>query len=338
MKAVQLERFGIENLQIKEIPKPAPQRGEILVRIKAVSLNYLDTLLASGNFYKDLPYLPYTPASDGAGIIEALGEGVSEWKVGDRVVVQYVQNWTKGDFQKNYNMRVAWQTQGVLAEYVCLPQYGIVKAPENLGFEEAATLPIAALTAWHALINQANLQIGQTVLTQGTGGVSIFALQLAKAAGAKVIATTSTEAKAQKLTELGADAVINYTQYPEWHREVLRLNGGKGVDITLDIAGTKTIEQSLLSLKENGFLATAGFISGSALPIDIHKHAINMSFIRIQGLATGSAESFSKMNRVIEINDIHPVIDTVYEMEQVKEAYKRIESGNMVGKIVITIG
>lgn len=337
MKAVQLDQFGIENLQLKEILKPIPRRGEVLVRIKAVSLNYLDVLLASGNFYKDLPDLPYTPVSDGAGIIEELGEDVSGWNVGDRVAVQYVQNWTRGEFRKEFNTRVAWQMQGVLAEYVCLPEYGIVKAPNNLSFEEVSTLPIAAVTAWHALVNQANLQIGQTVLTQGTGGVSIFALQLAKAAGAKVIATTSTEVKKQKLLELGADAVINYTEYPEWHKEVLRLNDGQGVDITLDIAGTKTIEQSLLSLKENGFLATAGFISGSALPIDIHKHSINMSFIRIQGLATGSAESFAKMNRAIEINDIHPFIDTVYKIEDTKKAFKRIEKGDMVGKIVISI-
>lgn len=337
MRAVQLDQFGIENLQLKEVEKPSPKRGEVLVRIKAVSLNYLDVLLASGNFYKDLPNLPYTPVSDGAGIIEALGEDVSGWKIGDRVAVQYVQDWIKGDFQKEYHTRVAWQTQGVLVEYVCLPEYGIVKAPGNLSFEEVSTLPIAAVTAWHALINQANLQIGQTVLTQGTGGVSMFALQLSKAAGAKVIATTSTAEKAQKLLELGADAVINYTGYPEWHKEVLRLNDGHGVDITLDIAGTKTIEQSLLSLKENGFLATAGFISGSSLPIDIHKHSINMSFIRIQGLATGSAESFARMNRAIEINDIHPVIDTVYKIEEVKEAYKRIENGKMIGKIVISV-
>lgn len=336
MKAVQLEQFGIEHLAVKEIAKPSPKRGEVLVCIKAVSLNYLDLILANGTFDKNLAF-PYIPASDGAGIIEALGEDVDGWNVGDRVAVQYVQNWTKGDFEKQYHTRVAWQTQGVLAEYVSLPQYGIVKAPENLSFEEISTLPIAALTAWHALINQAHLQIGQTVLTQGTGGVSIFALQLAKAAGAKVISTTSTEEKAQKLAALGADAVINYTKHPQWHKEVLKLNGGIGVDITLDIAGTKTIEQSLLSLKENGFLATAGFISGSALPIDIHKHFVNLSFLRIQGLATGSAESFSKLIRAIEINDIHPVIDTVYKMDQVQEAYRRLENADMVGKIVISI-
>lgn len=337
MKAIQIEQFGIENLKLNEVNKPSPKRGEVLVRIRAVSLNYLDVLLANGSFYKDLPSLPYTPLSDGSGTIEALGDDVDGWNIGDCVAVQYVQNWTKGDFQTEYNTRVAWQTQGVLAEYVCLPYYGIVKAPNNLTFEEISTLPIAGVTAWHALINQANLKVGQTVLTQGTGGVSIFALQLAKAAGAKVIATTSTREKAKKLLELGADAVINYTEHPEWHEEVLRLNNGKGVDITLDIAGTKTIEHSLLSLKENGFLATAGFISGSALPIDIHKHSINMSFIHIQGLATGSAESFIKMNRAIEINNIHPVIDTVYELKDVQQAYKRLEKGDMIGKIVISI-
>ncbi|MDQ1096932.1 alcohol dehydrogenase catalytic domain-containing protein [Chryseobacterium camelliae] len=178
MKAVQLDQFGIKNLKVKEIAKPSPKRGEVLVRIKAVSLNYLDVLLTSGNFYKGLPNLPYIPVSDGAGVIEALGEEVSGWKVGDRVAVQYVQNWTRGDFQKEYNIRVAWQTQGVLAEYVCLPQYGIVKAPDNLSFEEISTLPIAAVTAWHALINQANLHVGQTVLTQGTGGGFHFCIAI----------------------------------------------------------------------------------------------------------------------------------------------------------------
>lgn len=336
MKAAHLKKFGIEHLTIKNVEKPNPKRGEVLVRIKAVSLNYLDLVLANGNFDKNLVFR-YVPCSDGAGIIEDLGEGVSNWNVGDRVAVQYVQDWIKGDFEKQYNTRVAWQTQGVLAEYVCLPDYGVVKAPDNLSFEEISTLPIAALTAWHALVNQAKLDMGQTVLTQGTGGVSMFALQLAKAAGAKVISTTSTQRKAQKLLELGADAVINYTDYPQWHKEVLSVNDGRGVDITLDIAGTNTIEQSLLSLKENGFLATAGFISGSALPVDIHKHAINLSFLRIQGLATGSAESFAKLVRAIEINNIHPVIDTTYRLENVQEAYNRLKNGDMVGKIVIVI-
>lgn len=337
MKAVQLEQFGIEHLIVREITKPSPQRGEVLVHIKAVSLNYLDVILANGSFDKNLSF-PYTPASDGSGVVEAIGEDVTQWKVGDRVAIQYVQNWIKGKIDRESNrVRVAWQTPGVMAEYACLPEHGLVKAPKNLSFEETATLPIAALTAWHALINQANLQVGQTVLIQGTGGVSLFALQIAKAAGARIIATTSTEQKAEKLKALGADAVINYSVYPQWQEKVLSITNGEGVDITLDIAGTKTISKSLLSVKENGFVGTTGFISGADLPLNIHEHKINMSFLRIQGVAVGSAESFAALNRAIEVNNIHPVIDTVYKLEQVQKAYERIQKGDMVGKIVISI-
>lgn len=337
MKAVQLTKFGIGNLTINEIENPVPSDNEVLIKIKAVSLNYLDVILAQGSFYPDLAF-PYIPASDGSGIVEQIGKNVTKWKIGDRVAIQYVQKWVKGNIDKESNsVRVAWQTPGVLAEYVCIPEYGLVKAPDNLSFEETATLPIAALTAWHGLINQAKLQLGQIVLVQGTGGVSLFALQLAKASGAKVIATTSSKEKVQKLKEIGADEVINYTQYPEWHKQVLDLTNGEGVDITLDIAGTKTIEQSLLSVKENGFVGTAGFISGAELPINIHKHKINMSFIRIQGLAVGSAESFSALNRAIEIADLHPVIDTVFTLDKVNEAYKKLQEGKHFGKIVISV-
>ncbi|KIO77343.1 hypothetical protein TH53_09895 [Pedobacter lusitanus] len=337
MKTVQLTKFGIDNFTINEVEIPTPSANQVLVRIKAVSLNYLDVILAQGSFD---PYLsfPYTPASDGSGIVEQVGSNVTRWKAGDRVAIQYVQKWTKGKIdQESNSVRVAWQTPGVLSQYVCIPDYGLVKAPDNLSFEETATLPIAALTAWHGLINQANLQLGQTVLTQGTGGVSLFALQIAKAAGARVIATTSSNEKAEKLRKAGADEVIDYTQHPEWHKQVLSLTNGQGADITLDIAGTKTIEQSLLSVKENGFVGTAGFISGAALPLDIHRHKINLSFLRIQGLAVGSAESFTALNRAIEIADIHPVIDSVFTLDTVHDAYRRLQEGQHFGKIVITV-
>ena len=337
MKAVQLTKFGIENLILNEIGSPSPSDHEVLVRIKAVSLNYLDIIIAQGSFPSELNF-PYIPASDGCGIVEEVGKNVTKWKTGDRVAIQYVQKWTKGNIDKESNaIRVAWQTPGVMAEYVCIPEYGLVKAPDNLSFEETATLPIAALTAWHGLINQAKLQLGQTVLTQGTGGVSLFALQIAKAAGARVIATTSSDEKARKLKAIGADEVVNYTQNPDWHQQVLSLTNGEGVDITLDIAGTKTIEQSLLSVKENGFVGTAGFISGAALPLDIHRHKINLSFLRIQGLAVGSAESFSALNRAIEVTNLHPVIDEVFTIERVKDAYKKLEAGKHFGKIVISL-
>jgi len=337
MKAVQLTDFGIENFRISEMEKPIPKAYEVLVNIKAVSLNYLDVILANGSFYKDLTF-PYTPVSDGCGVVVAFGNGVTQWKIGDHVAIQYVQNWTKGNIDRQSNqVRVAWQTPGVLSEYVCIPEHGLVRAPQNLSFEETATLPIAALTAWHALINQANLRLGQTVLVQGTGGVSLFALQIAKAAGARVIATTSSDDKAERLKALGADAVINYNNYPDWQQNVLALTDGQGVDITLDVAGSKTIAKSLLSVKENGFVATAGFISGADLLLNIHEHKINMSFLRIQGLAVGSAESFTALNRAIEVNDIHPVIDSVFPLDQMQDAYRRLEEGKHIGKIVITL-
>lgn len=337
MKAVVLEKFGIDHFNIREIETPKPVRNEVLVKIKAVSLNYLDGIVANGSFNDKLKF-PYIPASDGSGIVAEIGPDVTQWKVGDRVAIQYVQKWTRGAINKESNsIRVAWQTPGVMAEYVCIPEYGLVKSPDNLSFEEAATLPIAAVTAWHALINQAHLQLGQTVLTQGTGGVSLFALQIAKAAGARVIATTSSDEKAARLKQLGATVVINYNNYPDWHQQVLALTNGEGVDITLDIAGTATIGQSLLSVKENGFVGTAGFITGTSLPLDIHAHKINMSFLRIQGLAVGSAESFAALNRAIEVADIHPVIDSVFPMEQVRDAYQLLEQGKYFGKIVITV-
>lgn len=337
MKAVQLHQFGLDQFTITDIPTPAPGPYEVLVKMKAASLNYLDVILADGSFYKELPF-PYIPASDGCGVVEATGSAVTRWKKGDNVVIQYVQKWTKGAIDTESNsVRVAWQTPGVLSEYTCIPEYGLVKAPDTLSFEQTATLPIAALTAWHSLINQANVRPGQTVLTQGTGGVSLFALQFAKAAGARVIATTGSEAKEEKLLQLGADAVINYNKHPEWHKEVLSFTGGEGVDITLDIAGTTTIEQSMLAVKANGFVGTAGFISGPALPLDIHKHKINMNFLRIQGLAVGSAESFTAMNKAIDINHIQPVIDSVFELKEVGKAYQRLKTASHTGKIVITI-
>jgi NADPH:quinone reductase-like Zn-dependent oxidoreductase len=335
MKAVQLTGFGIQNFHIGEIETPVPKSKEVLINIKAVSLNYLDIIVANGSLGKSLSF-PYIPGGDGAGVVEAVGEEVTQWKPGDHVIVQFIQNWTKGLIDKKSNqIRVSLQTPGLMQEYVCIPEHGLVKAPANLSHEESATLPIAALTAWHALINQANLRPGQTVLTQGTGGVSLFALQIAKAAGARVIATTSSAKKAKRLAALGADAVINYIENPHWHENVLSLTNGEGADITLDVAGTSTIGQSLLSLKENGFLSTSGFISGADLLINLHQHKINMSSIRIQGLSVGSTESFAAMNRAIEVNDIHPVIDMIFPKEQVQDAYSRLEKGDHVGKIVI---
>ncbi|MCW3464541.1 zinc-dependent alcohol dehydrogenase family protein [Chitinophaga nivalis] len=336
MKAVRTAQTGIAHLAVTDLPKPVPQEHEVLIRIKAVSLNYLDIILANGDFGAALP-MPYTPASDGAGIVEAVGTQVTTWQPGDRVAIHYVQRWISGNVNAYTNaVRVAWQTQGVLAEYVCIPAYGLVKIPAYLTYEEAATLPIAGLTAWEALINQAGLRIGQTVLTQGTGGVSIFALQLAKAAGARVIATTSSDQKAERLLQLGADHVINYHTYPEWPDEVKKLTAGEGVDITLDIAGTATIDRSIRSVKPHGFVGTAGFIGGSTITLDITRH-LNLNFTRIQGFAVGNRESFEAMIKAMEVTQLHPVIDRVFALEEVQAAYQYVADGKHLGKVVITL-
>jgi len=302
-----------------------------VVNIKAVSLNFLDLMIVKGDFPTGLPF-PYTPGCDGAGIVTAVGEKVSEWQVGDRVALTYVQNFLSGDgIPLKDAVRIGWQTQGVMADYVTVPDYGLVKLPDTLSFEEAATMPVAGVTAWEGLINIAKIQLGQTVLVQGTGGVSMFALQIARQAGARVIATTSSDAKAMRLKELGADAVINYNTHPQWQEEVLRLTGGLGADVTLDVGGKDTIRQSLQAVKVNGLVCTAGGLTGSAITLDVYGD-LNLNFKRIAGFAVGSRESFKGLLKA----GIRPVIDKVFPVEEVQTAFRELESGGHFGKLVVS--
>jgi NADPH:quinone reductase-like Zn-dependent oxidoreductase len=335
-RKAQLNQTGIEALTIEQADYPHPGPNEVVVNIKATSLNFLDLMVIKGDFPTGLPY-PYTPLSDGAGVVVETGEAVTKWKAGDRVALQYVQNWMDGEgIALEKAVRVGWQTQGVLADFVCIPDYGLVKLPDSLSYEEAATLPIAGVTAWEGLINRAQLRLGQTVLVQGTGGVSMFALQLAKSAGARVIATTSSDEKADRLLKMGADAVINYKTSPQWHKEVLRLTDGEGVDVTLDIAGKATIVQSLQSVKVNGVVCTAGGVSGPDMLLNVYAD-LNLNFKRLLGFAVGSAASFNALLRAMDINRIHPIIDKVYPLEQVREAFRYLESGQHLGKVVVTL-
>lgn len=330
-RIVQLDKTGIEALKVgtTSIPQPAPH--EVVVNIKAVSLNFLDLMIVKGDFPTGLPF-PYTPGCDGAGIVTAVGEKVSEWQVGDRVALTYVQNFLSGDgIPLKDAVRIGWQTQGVMADYVTVPDYGLVKLPDSLSFEEAATMPIAGVTAWEGLINIAKIQLGQTVLVQGTGGVSMFALQIARQAGARVIATTSSDAKAMRLKELGADAVINYNIHPQWQEEVLRLTGGLGADVTLDVGGKDTIRQSLQAVKVNGLVCTAGGLTGSAITLDVYGD-LNLNFKRIVGFAVGSRESFKGLLKA----GIRPVIDKVFPVEEVQTAFRELESGGHFGKLVVS--
>ncbi|WP_343691630.1 NAD(P)-dependent alcohol dehydrogenase [Chitinophaga sp.] len=331
-RIVQIDKTGIDALKVGTTSIPQPAAHEVVVNIKAVSLNFLDLMIVKGDFPTGLPF-PYTPGCDGAGIVTAVGEAVSDWKTGDRVALTYVQNFLAGEgIALKDAVRIGWQTQGVLADYVTVPDYGLVKLPDSLSFEEAATMPVAGVTAWQGLINIANIQPGQTVLVQGTGGVSMFALQIALQAGARVIATTSSDAKAARLKTLGADAVINYKTHPDWQEEVLRLTGGIGADVTLDVGGKDTIRQSLQAVKVNGWVCTAGALTGSEITLDVYGD-MNLNFKRLAGLAVGSRESFRDLLKA----GIKPVIDKVYPIAEVQAAFRELESGGHFGKLVITL-
>lgn len=335
MKALQQVAFGLESLQLTKIPTPTPTPHEVLVKIEAASLNYLDVALATGTYSKELP-LPRIPTSDGAGVVAAIGDNVSKWKVGDRVMIHYNQLWQNGlPTAATNHIRTGVSTPGLLAEYAVIPEHALVRTPANLSSVEAATLPVAGVTAWTGLMSYANIQPGQTVLTQGTGGVSLFALQIALAAGARVIATSSNPEKLKKLQALGAHEVIDYKKYPDWHEEVKRLTNGAGVHATLDIAGSATILNSVKSAGFNGFVGLVGFIGGAQLPLDLF--TIVGSYIRLQGYSVGSLQSFEELATAVEVNNIHPVIDSVFPVSKAQEAFQHMGSSNYFGKVVIEI-
>lgn len=335
MKAIHLKKFGLENLQLVEDKTPQPGPGEVLIKVDAVALNYVDLAVIKG-LYNPALALPRIPVSDGAGVVVQVGWGVSRFKKGDRVMVHYYQKWLAGKRTVAMAHSQAGQaTPGALAEYAVFPEDGLVRIPDSLTTVEASTLPIAALTAWTGLIEQGQVTVGHTVLTQGTGGVSVFALQFAKAVGARVIATSSSDTKLEKLKALGADEVINYKTNPAWNEDVLRLTGGEGVDATLDVGGAETIGKSLLSLRMHGYVGLVGFITGATLPLDFFR-MVN-ACLRVQGLSVGSRESLENMVRAVDSIKLKPVIDTVYPIEKTQEAFRHMESGSFVGKIVVKI-
>ena len=246
MKAYQLiAASGAQALKQNELTEPKPAFGQVLVRVRATSLNYRDLMVASGRYGAGVP-LPLIPLSDGAGEIVVVGDGVTQWKVGDRVAGTFFQSWQTGPVRREaFDFALGGSINGMLAEYVALSAEGVIAIPSHLEFEEAATLPCAALTAWHALVTDGNVSAGQTVLVLGTGGVSIFALQFAKMHGARVIITSSSDAKLARAKELGADEIINYRTTPDWEKEVFRLTDKAGADHVIEVGGTDTFPRSL---------------------------------------------------------------------------------------------
>lgn len=295
MKSIQLDQWGIQNLQSREVATPNIGENEVLVRTTAAALEFHDLLVVENR----IPFgigLPYTPVSEGVGVVEKTGARVSRWKKGDRVMIPFIPRWAAGkNTPYNDQLRTAFSVPGLLAEYTIQPENTLVATPNNLTDEEAAPLPVTGITAWAYLIDQANIRAGQTLLTQGTGGVSLFAIQLAKMSGLKVIATTGKKEKEPKLKALGADEVINYNDFPQWSAQAKRLNGGVGVDLTLDVAGTDTIEQSILAVKQHGFVGLVGLLTGTQLlsgcGLDVHD-AVGVHGIYACGVA--KAEGYQR--------------------------------------------
>lgn len=336
MKAYEIQKFGIEDLAEVERPMPAPGPGEVLVRFRAASLNYRDLMVVAGT-YNPRMKVPAVPLSDGAGEVEAVGEGAVKWHPGDRVMPIFAQHWLDGevdDAKRRSALGAGAYWDGVLREYGVFSEEALVRVPEHLSFEEAATLPCAALTAWNALAVSGRLKAGDIVLTLGTGGVSVFALQFAKLSGARVIATTGSDEKVWRLKELCADEVINYRSREDWDRAVLEATQNFGVDHVVEVGGAGTLSRSLSAVRIGGHIALIGALSG---PADFNPIGVFMKSVRMQGIFVGSRKMFEDMIKAIEVAKMRPVIDRVFDFDDVREAMRYMESGSHFGKIVVRI-
>jgi len=327
--------FGLENLSLVELPDPRPGPGQAVVRVRACSLNYRDLVVSKGGYGRAVRP-PLTPLSDGAGEVVEVGEGVTRVRPGDRVAAMFMQGWIDGppDDAKAATA-LGGALDGMLNEKVCLDAAGLVPIPGNLSFEEAASLPCAAVTAWHSLFDSGRLQPGQSVLIQGSGGVSVFALQFAKMAGAQVIATTSGRGgKEDRLRALGADHVINYVTTPDWDRAVRDLTGGNGVDHVIEVGGANTLPLSLKSVRRGGHIALIGVLAGGG---EVDPRFIFLKQVRIQGIYVGSRRMFEDMNRAIATGGIQPVIDRVFPFGEAPAAFSYLESGAHFGKVCVRV-
>lgn len=331
MKSIILNNdYGLRNVTIEEQSNPSILNNEVLINVKSVSLNQLDLMIAKGAFKTSLPHIL---GSDAVGTVEKIGNEVTEIKVGDVVSSHFIQDWLSGEIEPNHlEKRLGTTVQGVFSEYIALPERSVVRVPNNLNTEKASTLPIAGLTAWEALINSGKLKSGQTVLLQGTGGVSIFALQFAKALGAKVIITSSSDEKLNRAKQMGADEIINYKDIPNWQNKILEFTNGKGVDLALEMSWSdigKTIE----TMKLGGKIVVIGLLGG--VNADLSVYGIMQKSLSILGVQVGSKSSFKTMNRFIESNNIQPEIDKTFNINQISEALNYFEKGKHFGKIVL---
>lgn len=336
MNIWQMDAFGVENLRLAQAPVPSPKPGEVLVKVEAAALNYRDKLLVESGLGMAIEF-PFTPGSDMAGTVEAIGEGVTRFNRGDRVISTFAPDWLDGPPVGNAR---AWPTgqlggelPGVLAEYVSLPQDWFVRAPNSLGAEAASTLPCAGLTAWFALVETGGLRAGQRVVVQGTGGVALFGLQIAKAHGAEVFVTTSSAAKADRVAALGADHVIDRTKQ-DWVETVFALTGDHGADHILELVGGAHIARSLEAIAPRGRISLIGLLGGHEIVAPTAPMIIKAPVI--QGIAVGHRRALEELVAAVDQAQIKPVIDSTYPMNQLPEALARLEEGPF-GKVVVKI-
>jgi len=329
-----VESFGVENLRLLELPEPEPGPGEAVVRVRACSLNYRDLVVASGGYGRAVK-TPLTPLSDGAGEVTAVGAGVTRVKPGDRVCGIFMQRWIEGGpSDEKFASALGGAIDGMLSEQVRLNAEGLVLTPPHLSFEEAATLPCAAVTAWNALFRSGGLKPGESVLVLGTGGVSIFALQFAKIAGARVIATSGSDAKLERVREMGADGTVNYKTNPAWDKAVLALTGGVGVDHVIEVGGAGTLPLSIKSVRRGGHIALIGVLTGQG---EMDPRPVLVKSVKVQGIYVGSREMFEEMNRAISLAEMRPVIDRVFGFEEAPEAMRYVGTGAHFGKVCIRV-
>ncbi|OUL25334.1 NAD(P)-dependent alcohol dehydrogenase [Nostoc sp. 106C] len=336
MKAYELQsNGGIDALLLIDRPEPQLDYGLVLIRVRATSLNYRDLLVAEGAYGSGVKY-PLIPLSDGAGEVVAVGEGVTRVKVGDRVAGIFFQGWIAGSLtRESMKSDLGGGIDGMLAEYVVLHQDGLVILPDHLSYVQGATLPCAAVTAWHALVSKGNIIEGNSVLLLGTGGVSTFALLFAKLYGARIILTSSSDEKLARAKDLGADETINYKLTPDWEKKVYELTNRTGVDHVVEVGGTGTLPQSLQAVRVGGRVSLIGVLSGRGSVID--PMPILFKSVTLQGIYVGSRKMFEAMNQAIQQYNLQPVIDRVFPFSEAKAAYHYLKGGAHFGKVVIEI-
>ncbi|KFA86799.1 zinc-dependent alcohol dehydrogenase family protein [Archangium violaceum] len=327
--------FGLDKLVYAERPDPEPGPMQVRVRVKATSLNYRDLMMVEGR-YNPRQKLPLVPNSDGAGVVDAVGPGVTRVKVGDRVMGLFAQAWLAGEPSRQVQgSTLGGPLDGALADTMLLHEDGAIPTPAHLTDEEASTLPCAAVTAWSALVTQGGIKAGDTVLLQGTGGVSIFALQIARMMGARVILTSSRDDKLERARALGAHEGINYVTTPDWDKTARTLTGGTGVDHVVEVGGAGTFEKSLRAVRLGGTVSVIGVLSGGAGAMALTP--ILMGNLRVQGVFVGHRQSFEALNRALTLHGVRPVVDRVFPFAETRAAFEHLKSGAHFGKVVIRV-